>query len=137
MPARTNAAHHRRITMDRLPRPTANHYAGDPRPDLTALAILRKLDEIRRPSDRRELVTLIYGTDKVGGARIAGAVGGLRTKRLVDTLPGGKYRRVRINDAGRAALRLADELAAGDRSLANFIADDDVELPPCAAEAST
>lgn len=110
--------------MDRLPRPTANHFAGDPRPELTALAILRALDELGRPSDRRELATLVYGTDKVGASRIAGAVGGLRSKRLVDDVhPGGKYRRVRINDAGRAALRLADELAAN-------------ELPPCTAEAS-
>lgn len=98
--------------MERLPRPTTNHFAGDPRPDLTELAILQALDKVDRPSDRRELVTLVYGTDKVGASRIAGALGGLRTKRLVDPVRGGKYPRVRINDAGRAALAAVVEASA-------------------------
>lgn len=104
--------------VERLPRPTTNHYAGDPRPDLTERAILAKLAEIGRPSNRRELCTLVYGTDKAGASRIAGALGGLRTKRLVDDAHGGKYRPVRINAAGLAALALADTL-------------DEADLPPC------
>jgi hypothetical protein len=103
-----------------LRRPSAKHFGGaDPEPAKTDIAVLAKLQEIGRPSDSRELCTLLYGTDKIGGTRMAAAVGRLRNHKvagkkvpLVDDVSG-KRRPVRINDAGRGVLALLGLLDGG------------------------